>query len=222
MDSAHKAERPRLCGRGRSSLFSIYLTWLQYAANYHRDFSCTGIISGTGPLVIWPGERGARDAGRPGRGRRPARRLASVTSEQPTGHVSGRLPARDGPVRRRLLTIGPARFSEQGSNNWVVDGTMTTTGKPILANDPHRRTPYTIQYLFNIQRELMNNMVLEVGYLGSIAATTVSVILSCNSKTSSRLPSNLSAQMWLPFAASMSCPVILTRLPDFLIDPSRT
>jgi penicillin amidase len=35
-------------------------------------------------------------------------------------------------------TIGPARFSEQGSNNWVVDGTLTTTGKPILANDPHR------------------------------------------------------------------------------------
>ncbi|HEY2013638.1 MAG TPA: penicillin acylase family protein, partial [Bryobacteraceae bacterium] len=28
--------------------------------------------------------------------------------------------------------------TEQGSNNWVVDGTMTTTGRPILANDPHR------------------------------------------------------------------------------------
>src|SRR5207237_9268852 len=28
--------------------------------------------------------------------------------------------------------------AEQGSNNWVVDGSMTTTGKPILANDPHR------------------------------------------------------------------------------------
>ena len=28
--------------------------------------------------------------------------------------------------------------TEQGSNNWVVDGTMTATGKPMLANDPHR------------------------------------------------------------------------------------
>lgn len=28
--------------------------------------------------------------------------------------------------------------AEQGSNNWVVDGTMTATGKPMLANDPHR------------------------------------------------------------------------------------
>ncbi|HSB17943.1 MAG TPA: penicillin acylase family protein [Bryobacteraceae bacterium] len=35
--------------------------------------------------------------------------------------------------------VGPVKFSqEQGSNNWVVDGTMTATGKPILANDPHR------------------------------------------------------------------------------------
>lgn len=35
--------------------------------------------------------------------------------------------------------IGQVRFpGEQGSNNWVVDGTMTATGKPLLANDPHR------------------------------------------------------------------------------------
>lgn len=27
---------------------------------------------------------------------------------------------------------------DHGSNNWVVDGTMTKTGRPILANDPHR------------------------------------------------------------------------------------
>src|SRR5512133_413833 len=26
----------------------------------------------------------------------------------------------------------------QGSNNWVVSGTRTATGKPLLANDPHR------------------------------------------------------------------------------------
>src|SRR5436305_2860268 len=44
----------------------------------------------------------------------------------------------EGILRVYNQTIGPARFAEQGSNNWVVDGTMTTTGKPILANDPHR------------------------------------------------------------------------------------
>ncbi len=35
--------------------------------------------------------------------------------------------------------VGPvALTAEIGSNNWVMDGTMTKTGRPILANDPHR------------------------------------------------------------------------------------
>jgi penicillin amidase len=32
----------------------------------------------------------------------------------------------------------PALEEQAGSNNWVVDGTLSATGKPILANDPHR------------------------------------------------------------------------------------
>src|SRR5436305_4336762 len=33
----------------------------------------------------------------------------------------------------------PISFSPvQGSNNWVVDGALSATGKPLLANDPHR------------------------------------------------------------------------------------
>ncbi len=42
-------------------------------------------------------------------------------------------------VRDYVAAIGAVHFpGEQGSNNWVVDGTMTRTGKPLLANDPHR------------------------------------------------------------------------------------
>ena len=42
-------------------------------------------------------------------------------------------------VKDYLDAIGAIHFpGEQGSNNWVVDGTMTRTGKPLLANDPHR------------------------------------------------------------------------------------
>jgi len=44
----------------------------------------------------------------------------------------------EGILRVYNQTIGPARFGEQGSNNWVVDGSLTSSGKPILANDPHR------------------------------------------------------------------------------------
>lgn len=37
-----------------------------------------------------------------------------------------------------LPVIGEVGFNEgRGSNNWVVAGTHTTTGKPLLANDPH-------------------------------------------------------------------------------------
>jgi penicillin amidase len=49
------------------------------------------------------------------------------------GDISSRI------VRDYVTAIGPLRFpGQQGSNNWVVDGTMSRTGKPILANDPHR------------------------------------------------------------------------------------
>ena len=42
------------------------------------------------------------------------------------------------PFVRDLLLGGT--FEALGSNNWVVDGTLTTSGKPMLANDPHLGT----------------------------------------------------------------------------------
>jgi len=33
----------------------------------------------------------------------------------------------------------PARIDTEGSNNWVVGAGRTATGRPLLANDPHRR-----------------------------------------------------------------------------------
>jgi penicillin amidase len=41
-------------------------------------------------------------------------------------------------LRTYREAIGPVRLESQGSNNWVMDGSMTATGRPILANDPHR------------------------------------------------------------------------------------
>ena len=37
----------------------------------------------------------------------------------------------------RDFLLGNARAEAIGSNNWVVDGTLTASGKPLLANDPH-------------------------------------------------------------------------------------
>jgi penicillin amidase len=52
----------------------------------------------------------------------------------------------------------PLRFQEKqqekqkdGSNNWVVDGTLSATGKPLLANDPHRTlTLPSLRYLVHL------------------------------------------------------------------------
>ena len=51
-----------------------------------------------------------------------------------TDALSQGLPA----VRDFLL--GASRAEALGSNNWVVDGTLSTSGKPLLANDPHLGT----------------------------------------------------------------------------------
>lgn len=38
-----------------------------------------------------------------------------------------------------------------GSNNWVIDGTMSATGKPLLANDPHRTIALpSLRYLVHL------------------------------------------------------------------------
>ena len=44
------------------------------------------------------------------------------------------------PALRRLLLGGGGAIEGLGSNNWVVDGTLTASGKPLLANDPHLGT----------------------------------------------------------------------------------
>lgn len=62
----------------------------------------------------------------------PARRLDPDPSVNLNG-LDGRVLA----GYRDAISI-PSLRAEQGSNNWVVDASLTTTGKPLLASDPHR------------------------------------------------------------------------------------
>jgi hypothetical protein len=50
----------------------------------------------------------------------------------------------------------------------LVGGIANIPRPYAFANPYDRRTPYTMQYLLNVQRELGGNMVLEVGYLGNL------------------------------------------------------
>lgn len=73
-----------------------------------------------------PGARGSSSAGAVAQTLPAAERLALASL--PADALRGALEARQ--------LIGDITDS-LGSNDWVVDGTKTTTGKPLLANDPH-------------------------------------------------------------------------------------
>lgn len=49
-----------------------------------------------------------------------------------------------------------------------LGGTVQVNTPYVLGNIYNRRTPYIIQYMLNIQRELGGRMLLEFGYLGSV------------------------------------------------------
>ena len=63
------------------------------------------------------------------------------------------------------------RPDTQWSNAFAsIVGAFPQIGNPYsFANLYERRTPYVMQYLFNVQREFSQNLVLEVGYLGSVS-----------------------------------------------------
>src|SRR5260370_3759446 len=51
-----------------------------------------------------------------------------------------------------------------------IAGSVANVTQPYTFANPYdRRTPYTIQYMLNVQRELPMNTVLDVGYLGNIS-----------------------------------------------------
>jgi hypothetical protein len=51
-----------------------------------------------------------------------------------------------------------------------IAGGVANVPRPYTFANPYdRRTPYTIQYMFNVQRELPMGTLLEVGYLGSLS-----------------------------------------------------
>ncbi len=60
-------------------------------------------------------------------------------------------------IDNRILAAANAadsavRFNpNDGSNNWVIDGTLSATGKPLLANDPHRQIALpSLRYLVHL------------------------------------------------------------------------
>lgn len=51
-------------------------------------------------------------------------------------------------------------------SNWPITNVCTPL-PTIFANYQHRRTPYVMQYMLNVQRQLTQTLVLEAGYIGN-------------------------------------------------------
>jgi penicillin amidase len=58
-------------------------------------------------------------------------------------YILGTEPVAFAPEARKVAALSPAQmaFNEanEGSNNWVIAPSRTATGRPLLANDPHRQ-----------------------------------------------------------------------------------
>jgi hypothetical protein len=73
-----------------------------------------------------------------------------------------------GRIRVNSALQNPTLFWSNALAN-IGGGTAQITQPYSFANKYERRTPYTWEYLLNVQRELGHSMVLELGYLGSIS-----------------------------------------------------
>lgn len=62
--------------------------------------------------------------------------LGDVAAQRPAGSVSARLQPGGGPLAD-LAVLGRRHYPGLGSNNWIIGGARSASGKPIVANDPH-------------------------------------------------------------------------------------
>jgi hypothetical protein len=82
--------------------------------------------------------------------------------------------------------------------NAVPQGANLPARPYSFANPYDRRTPYTLQYIFNVQRELPGNTLVEVGYLGSVSRR-LEALRSANEALSAPRSSGLSVAQRSPF-----------------------
>jgi penicillin G amidase len=64
--------------------------------------------------------------------------------------------------------VDEGHVAEPGSNNWVVSGALSATGKPVVANDPHRQvTNPSLRYLVHLHAPGLNVIgATEAPFLG--------------------------------------------------------
>ena len=73
-----------------------------------------------------------------------------------------------GRLRSNADTLAP-NLTWQNSLASIAGGTAGVLTPYSFANPYNRRTPYSMQYIFNVQREISKDLVAEVGFIGSVS-----------------------------------------------------
>src|SRR5699024_4275692 len=75
-----------------------------------------------------------------------------VTPEILKEYEYGTLPIETSGISLEDIVVHRVNAETDGSNNWVIAGDKTSTGRPILANDPHRVTSTlpSLRYLVHL------------------------------------------------------------------------
>ena len=81
-------------------------------------------------------------------------------------NIAGRGDFTGSDQRPNMTTDDPWRFERQSFT--CTGWTGNCVGQPfVLGNVVSRRTPYVMQWLFNIQRQVTDNLLVEAGYMGN-------------------------------------------------------
>jgi len=72
-------------------------------------------------------------------------------------------------AQRRQSVVSRQKPGRTPSEPLMVEQTLSSPTPQAFSMKFDRRTPYTHQYLFNVQRELSSDFTLEAGYMGSIS-----------------------------------------------------
>jgi outer membrane receptor protein involved in Fe transport len=86
----------------------------------------------------------------------------------------------------------------QNSLSSIAGGVANVFRPYSFANPYDRRTPHSVQYMFNIQRELAGNTLFEIGYLGSLS-NRLEALRSANEALPAPRTSGLSVPQRSPF-----------------------
>lgn len=133
----------------RDSLVWQKMMWLDLSANARQEIARARLLLKLSPEQV-------------------ATIFPSYPGDDPRSYPTLAAIYKASPIVAATKAIGAEKPAGYGSNNWVVSGARTTSGKPLLANDPHLGlTTPSIWYLARLHNRSDNSNIVGVSFPGA-------------------------------------------------------